>query len=181
MTTCSHAERLVPLLYDGELDGPLRREVSAHVSGCAVCTRALAALGRGQELLCQAIDEQVEEIDFSSFWGGVAAKLIEPKLPWVVRLQLWWERWWPGWSLSAPAWAVTAALLLIVTALLMSLLHSSGQMASVPQEPEPFALAANDQAQIESLFASATVLLWNEPARNATVIWVSDDSNGGMP
>src|SRR2546422_3582151 len=102
MPTCSHAERLVPLLSDGELDGPLRREVASHVSGCVVCTGALAALERGRELLWQEIEEQVEQIDFSGFWEGVAEKRTRTPPPLAVPLQLWRGRWWSGWSLSAP-------------------------------------------------------------------------------
>jgi len=179
MPTCSHAERLVPLLSDGELDGPLRREVASHVSGCVVCTGALAALERGRELLWQEIEEQVEQIDFSGFWEGVVEKRTEPPLPWAVRLQLWRERWWSGRSLSAPVWAVAVALALLVAALFLPRPSLSPDLVS--KNFEQVALVANDQAQIESLSSAATVFLWNEPASNTTVIWVGDDSDGGVP
>jgi len=179
MLTCSHAERLVPLLYDGELDGPLRREVAAHVSGCVACTGVLAALERGRELLWQEIEEQVAQMDFSGFWEGVAGKLEEPPLPWAVRVRLWWEKWWPDWSLSAPGWAVAVALLLIIAALFLPRPYLPTETSS--KDPEQLALVANDQAQIESLSSAATLSLWNEPASNATVIWVGEDNEGGMP
>jgi len=149
------------------------------VSGCVVCTGALAALERGRELLWQEIEEQVEQIDFSGFWEGVAEKRTELPLPWEVRLQLWRERWWSGWSLSAPAWAVAVALVLLVAALFLPRPYPSPDLVS--KNFEQFALVANDQAQIESLSSAATVFLWNEPAHNATVIWVGDDSDGGVP
>lgn len=182
MTTCSQAERLLPLLYDGELAGPLRREVTVHVSGCAVCTRTLGALERGQELLGQALDAQIEEIDFSHFWDGVVSKLSQPQLPWTVRWQLWRERRWSGWSLRAPGWAVAAAVLLIITTVFLSRISPPKSLTATPeQKTEQFAALANNQAQIESLSAGDTVLLWNEPASNATVIWVSDENDGEMP
>jgi hypothetical protein len=131
--------------------------------------------------LREALEEQVEKIDFADFWDGVTSKLTEARLPWTVRLQLWRERWWPDWSLSTSAWGAAAALLLIVTALLLSLLRPPHHIVPLPAQPEPFELAANDQAQIESLSATDTVLVWNEPASNATVIWVSDESDGGLP
>ncbi|HKA53800.1 MAG TPA: hypothetical protein VKJ47_09075 [Candidatus Binatia bacterium] len=179
MITCPRSERLVALLHDGELDSPLRREIASHVAGCVFCTRALAALERVQELVVQTISEQVEESDFSAFWGGVASKLDrQAPSPWRLRLRVWREKLRPTWAPGAPLWAATAATLLVTTLLL-----SHAPQGNLPRVHEPPAtlLAANDEAQIESLSASETVLLWNEPESNATVIWVSDDNDGGAP
>jgi anti-sigma factor RsiW len=181
MTTCPRSERLVALFHDGELDSPLRREMASHVAGCIVCTRTLAALGRVQELVVQTISEQVEETDFSDFWEGVASKLDQQTpLSWRLWLQLWRERLRLTWLPDAPVWAATVAALLIVS-LLVSYTPSSKENGSASRETPPTVLAANDQAQIESLSSTATVFLWNEPEGNATVIWVSDDNEGGMP
>jgi hypothetical protein len=68
---------------------------------------------------------------------------------------------------------MTAALLVGVALLLSRLAGEQG--------PQSIRLADNDQAQIESLSASDTVLVWNEPTSNATVIWVSDGGEGGLP
>jgi anti-sigma factor RsiW len=179
MPTCAHAERLVPLLYDGELDGPLRREVASHVSGCAVCTGVLASLERGRDLLRQEVEEQVEQLDFSGFWAGVAGKLNAPPLPWAVRLRLWGESWWPDWPLSVPVWAVAVAILLSIAALFLPRPYLPPNL--VAKDFEQSTLVANNQAQIESLSSAATLSLWNEPTSNATVIWVGDDNEGGMP
>jgi len=174
MTVCAHAQRLIPLLYDGEIDGLLRREVSVHVATCATCTHLLTTLDRGQELLKQAIDDQVLEIDFSKFWQGVEERLSQPQLSSPERLRLWWESWRPLWSWRTPLWATAAGMLLLGMALILSRLGGA-------QRPEPMRLADNDQAQIESLSASDTVLVWNDPTSNATVIWVSDGGDGGLP
>lgn len=181
MITCPRSERLVALLHDSELDNPLRREIASHVAGCVVCTRTLATLERVQELVVQAISEQVEESDFSDFWEGVASKFDqrEPS-SWRLQLQLWRERLRLTWAPGAPLWAATAATLLVTT-LLLSQSPPPQESMPVPHETASTVLAANDQAQIESLSASETVFLWNEPESNATVIWVSDDSDGGMP
>jgi len=173
MITCPRSERLVALLYDGELDSPLRREIASHVAGCVVCTRTLAALGRVQELVVQAISEQVEESDFANFWEGVASKLDQQaSSSWRLWLQLWRERLRPAWVPGAPAWAATTAALLVTTFLVFH--------PPAPSDPAPTVLAGNDQAEIESLSASETVFLWNESESNATVIWVSDDNDGEM-
>jgi anti-sigma factor RsiW len=175
MIVCAHAQRLIPLLYDGELDGPLRREVSDHLINCTACTRTMALLDRSQELLRYAVDEQVDDIDFSGFWSGVESQLAEIRPAWSARLQLWWESWRPLWSWRAPVWAAASVVLFIGGATL------SRQIPSPPPPQESIVLADNAQAQIESLMASDTVSVWNEPTSNATVIWVSDEGDGGLP
>ena len=180
MMKCPQYERLAVLLCDGELDGPLRREVRSHVASCVACTRWLASLDRMQELLLQEIDSQVEKVDFSSFWKQIENKLLVPKPSWSVRLQLWREQWWPDWSLSVPVSAAAVALLL-VSFLFFPQLRSSVESLFVTQPPIPIAIAAHNQAQIESLSAATTVALWNEPTSNSPVIWIEDDRGGAVP
>ncbi|MGH7965288.1 MAG: anti-sigma factor family protein [Candidatus Binatia bacterium] len=174
------SERLVTALHDGELESPLRREVASHVSGCADCSHRLATLDRMQELLSQAFDEESEKVDFSNFWAGVASKLQEQTPPWTVRLRLWRASWQLHWPISAPVWAA-AALLITTTLFLANPPSSNNEAVPAPQEVTTLALAANQQAHIESLSTASTISLWNEPASNATVIWVSEEDDGGMP
>src|SRR5215475_2367842 len=152
MTICAHTERLIPLLYDGELDGPIRRELSTHLAGCAECSRTLAVLGRGQELLRQAIEEEVDEIDFARFWKGVEEKLLVQPLPWTARMRLWSEQWRPRWAFSPPLWAVVAACLLLGISLWSGQLPFQLTRTDPPprstttknvthEDSEPFALA----------------------------------------
>lgn len=183
MTTCPRSERFIALFHDGELDGPLRREMMSHIAGCILCTRALAAVARIQELVFQTISDQVEETDFSHFWDGVESKIVhQDSPPWGVRLRLWFERWRLAWPPATPAWAA-AAVIMTTTALFLSHTPPANDTTPVSSKPpSPVLVAkANDQAQIESLSATATVFLWNEPENNATVIWVSDNAEGGMP
>jgi anti-sigma factor RsiW len=183
MTTCAHSERLVPLLHDEELDGPLRREVTAHVSGCVDCTRALSGLERGQELLREAITEQVEEINFSQFWAGVTSKLADSPKPWSVRWRLQYRLWWPRWALGAPGWAAaaTASVLVLAAASFLALSPEPEQDDSFRREVPPVPSPASEQAQIESLSAADNVFVWNEPERSTTVIWVGGSSEGEVP
>lgn len=177
MTACAHTQRLIPLFFDGELDGLLRREVSDHVVSCTACTYVLTRLDRGQELLRQAIDEQVTEINFDEFWEGVEKRLVPPERSPSERLRLWWSWWQSLWSWRAPLWATATALLFVGAVFLLSQFVSEQK----PHSIQSIQLAENDQAQIESLSASDTVLVWNEPTSNATVIWVSDGGEGGLP
>jgi anti-sigma factor RsiW len=183
MTMCAHSQRLVPLLHDEELDGPLRREVTAHISGCVACTRARAVLERGQEMLREAITEQVEEINFSQFWAGVTSKLADPPQPWPMRWRLQYRLWWPRWALGLPGWAAaaTVSVLVFAAAFLLTRPRESGHVDALPHAVSPLTLAASEQAQIESLSGAENVLVWNEPVSNVTVIWVGGSSEGEVP
>lgn len=187
METCSYCERLLPAFLDGELDGPLRREVNSHVADCLVCMRETAAIEQAQELVRQTIEEKVNAIDFSAFLDEVMGQLdtVGPTTPsWQLRLQLWWDTWRPR-SGQAPGWAslinptrwisAAATAVLIIGAVIFSRMETT--IVPAPLYVEDTTMG--NQAQIESLTASTTVMLWNEPISNATVIWVGD--TGGMP
>jgi hypothetical protein len=98
MATCSHADRIIPLLHDNELQNPLRREMVAHMATCVTCTRTFSLLEREQELVSQAIEERVDSIDFSHFWQAVEDRLAAPPLPSTARLRLWYESWRFAWA-----------------------------------------------------------------------------------
>jgi hypothetical protein len=195
MATCPHAERLIPLLHDGELAGPLRREMRSHLATCLCCTRVLSVLERGQELLSQVIDEEVEAVNFSNFWQGVEDRLGEIRPPWSIRFRLWVERWHLTRPLYAPAWAVAATVLLTFGVLLQQQSASPPRLAfrppgdmagSSPPLPAPpgldpgFTLVSN-QAEIESISSAETVAVWSDPGNNSTVIWTGSDMSEGMP
>jgi hypothetical protein len=182
MVTCSHVEHLLPLLHDGELENPLRRQVVAHVATCALCTRILSFLEQEGELLRRTIEENVEAMDFTNFWDGVATKLSDPPAPWSVQFRLWRERWRLSWTLNPLGWAgAVIAVLLLAPALIVR--NDTLQ----EQEPErQIAVSASselldNQAQIESIDTELPVLFWNEPESNFTVIWVGDYDEEDMP
>ncbi|MSQ47045.1 MAG: hypothetical protein EXR78_01455 [Deltaproteobacteria bacterium] len=209
MAMCPHAERLIPLLHDGELPSLLRREMHSHLVSCLPCTRALSLLERGQELVSQVIDEEIEGIDFSTFWQGIEDKLRESRPSWPMRFRLWVERWHLTQPLYAPAWAVAAVLLLTVGILLQqrsttAITQSptfppegiatqsspdarSAQPALVSEhpsnrnDPEDGVAFVSNQAQIESLSSSDTVAVWNDPGNNSTVIWIGSDMSEETP
>lgn len=208
MAMCSHAERLIPLLHDGELPSSLRREMNSHLVTCLFCTRALSMLERGQELINQAIDEEIEVLDFSNFWQGVVDKLEESQPSWAMHFRLWVERWHLTQPLYAPAWAVAAVVLLTFGILLQQ--QSTVEIATSPSPapperredrlsrgpllPQPSIVAdhpsdrnepdvafVGNQAQIESLSSSDTVAVWNDPENNSTVIWIGSDMSEELP
>jgi hypothetical protein len=184
MARCSHSERLVSLLYDGALDNALHREVAFQIADCPVCTRRMNVIERVQEVLYQTLDEEVAHLDFSDFWTNVERRLAAPPLSvWSrvsSRLRLWRLQWQPIFSWNGPVWATATALLIFVAVLLTRspVLRRAG---SAPSENPPVMLAVNNQAQIASLSATATVFVWNEPTSNATVIWVDGAPGGELP
>lgn len=196
METCSYCERLLPAFLDGELDGPLRREVSSHLADCLVCMRESTAIEQAQELVRQTIEEKVDALDFCAFLDGVMGELdaAGPTAPsWKLRFQLWWASWRPWRSGRAPSWtrpirwagAAATVTLLMIGGVIFSQTETSQRetVSALPSKEtaptDPLAYAMGNQAQIESLTASTTVVLWNEPISNATVIWVGDTE--GMP
>ena len=114
MATCPHADRLIPLLHDNELQSPLRREMVTHMATCVTCARTFSLLEREQELFTQTVEECVESIDFSGFWQAVEIRLSEPSLSWAAWVRLWYESWRPTWAFPVPVWAVATLLLSFV-------------------------------------------------------------------
>ncbi len=148
MATCSHADRLIPLLHDNELQSPLRREIVTHMATCVTCTRTFSLLEREQELFTQVIEERVDSIDLSGFWQTVETKLSEAAPSWAVRLRLWYESWRPAWAFPVPAWAVVTLLLSLALPYLY--LNNNLLIAhnpSPPSNPAPSPEAPIDVAQ----------------------------------
>lgn len=181
MISCEQSQQFIPLLHDGELDGPLRRDVKNHAVSCTTCTRLMAMLDRSRELLRQTIEDEVDNFDFSDFWQGVESKLLAPQPDWREQLQVRWDSWRSLWSWRAPRWATAAIVLLVGAVFLLTQRESPPVSLPDPSSHTAIALADNDQAQIESLSSSDTVSVWNEPTSNVTVIWVSDEGDGGIP
>lgn len=146
MATCPHADSLIPLLHDNELQSPLRREIVTHMATCVICARTLSLLEREQELFTQVIEQRVDSIDFSGFWQTVETKLSEPAPSRAVRLRWWYESWRPTWAFPVPAWAV-ATLLLSFVLMQLSLnnnfslfppkLEEERKASSISPSPEP--------------------------------------------
>jgi hypothetical protein len=178
-----HVQRFLAQFHDQEVDGPLRRTLHEHVVTCAECSRALALLDQQQELLQRTIDESLEGLEFSAFWDGVERKIADqqPETQWRWRRQLWWETWRSWWAWPTPGWLATAAAVLFLGVAVLTWQRSTPSPSPSPPPiafREPDLNIDNDQAQIESLSAANAVSVWNEPVKNSTVIWVSDESEG---
>ena len=209
MATCPHAERLTSLLHDGELLSPLRREMITHLSSCVTCARLVSFLEREQELLNQMIEVQIDNIDFSNFWQGIAEKLSEPQLSWGMRVRLWYESSRFMWLSPTPMWAFALLFLLFVPAHVAPPSLSSAPMVvqNIPKErpkgeelPLPFSPVStgpreaglsgsppiqkvmyDNQVQINSFDPSVSVAIRINQANNSTVVWFGEGPSADLP
>jgi hypothetical protein len=105
---CLALEQDLVLFHYGELSGPERHRVQAHLSGCAVCTRALREL---ESLLPKTILSDQPPLDF---WRGYSRELRD-KLAAVAERQPWWRSLFTAprsWLLPAGAASAVVALAL---------------------------------------------------------------------
>lgn len=207
MARCPHADRLIPLLHDNELQNPLRREMVAHMATCITCARTFSLLEREQELFTHTIEDHVEAVDFANFWQAVELKLTDVPPARATRLRLWYESWRPTWAFPVPAWAV--AILLLSFGVGQVYVSESWQRSAQQTQPisgppppsssdtasrvnsrpeeKPSMVSVLDQpvtpqireneTQIESFFASDTVAIRINRTNNSTVIWVGDGAS----
>jgi anti-sigma factor RsiW len=80
--TCREAEKLLDLFLDGELEARAMRNVALHVTRCASCESALQRQERLQDAIGETYAEALAEVDFSTFWPGVASRLSDVRRPW---------------------------------------------------------------------------------------------------
>ena len=184
MASCSHPSQLISLVHDNERDEARRDQATSRIADCPECTHRLQLLARTHEALSQTLDEEVSSIDFSDFWPrieqGIAAQPASLTSQWASRFRLWRMQWHAPFSRHIPAWATAVGLCLFAAAVSTQLPTSRGAV-QFPAAKKPVMVALNNQARIESLSATSTVLVWNEPTSNATVIWVDETPGEDLP
>ena len=184
MASCSHPSQLPSLVYDNELDEARRDAAVSQLADCPECTHRLQRLERTHEALRRTLAEEVSGVDFSDFWPrieqGFAAQSPSLTSQWASRFRLWLMQARAPLSRHIPAWATAGGLCLFAAAVSTQLPTSRGAV-HIPAARKPMLVALNNQARIESLSATATVLVWNEPTSNATVIWVDETPGEDLP
>lgn len=162
---CRETRPLLPLFFDGELEARQMRAVALHSTRCADCEGELRQLETVQDALVAQIASQIEGIDLSRVWQGVAPRLERPASGVFRR---WTKRWEPprlSWLRPAPAFAALAA------ACLLAVFLWQWNPAHGPTE-----VASGDNSAIldsvESNVGSLAVL--REPETNTMVLWITD-------
>ena len=184
MASCSHPSQLISLVYDNELDEARRYAAADQIANCPACSHRMQLLEHTHEALCQTLDEEVSRLDFSDFWPrieqGIAAQPPSLASQWADRFRHWRLQWHAPLSWHIPVWATTVGLCLFAAAVSTQLPTSRGAV-HIQTARKPVVVALNNQAQIESLSATSTILVWNEPTSNATVIWVDETLGEKLP
>jgi anti-sigma factor RsiW len=158
---------MLPLFLDGELKARQMRAVALHSTRCTECETELRQLERLQEAVAAHIASEVEEVDLSRVWTGVAPRLKTVRTPWYRH----WREAWDGsdrrWRVRLPVLAAAAA----AAALALVLWRGS------PSGTPPTDTAAVDNSAILDSVQSnvESVALLREPETNTMVLWITDD------
>lgn len=176
---CQEVRKRFDVFLDGELDGRTMRELALHVTRCDACETELREFEKVQEMFAQAIDEDIDRLNVATLWANVERRL-ERRPPSVwSRLQELWEE---PWGRAVPVGGIAAAALAV--AVLVASPWRSGEEGGIPpgelQAKSSNATGAepsSNAARIERLESSANnVVVWSEPERKTTAIWVVDYS-----
>lgn len=168
---CREIRPLLPLFLDGELESRQMRAVALHSTRCLECEEELRAMERLQEAIASHVSTEVEQIDLSLVWSGVAPRLGTVSPTWRQRWEEWWEPIRDGWRTWAPVSAAVAA-----AGVLALLLWQGGNGPTPP--PERLAAGGPDSSVIvESVRSSVGSLAFvNEPKTDTMLMWITDDS-----
>jgi len=172
--TCREALNLVPLLLDGELESRQMRALVIHSTRCPPCETELRELEHLQEVVSEAVNARVDELDFSHFWSYVEERLSTRQPSWWQRLQAWWDIGERRWMIQVPAFAAAAVIVAVAIALYMR-----APQATVDPTAAQVA-AADNTATIEQLDTDAdSVAVVNDPETRTTALWLVDDTRSG--
>jgi len=173
--TCREASNLLPLFLDGELEPRQMRAVAMHSMRCETCEAEIKGMERVQLLVSESVKKRVDDIDFGGLWPAIEQRIVDRQLPWATRLRAWWEEVEIGFDLRIPAFVVAAAMAALAFAWYARQPDASQLMDDAQQVATADTEAAS-QAEIERLETTfETVDFFNDPANDATVVWVSDE------
>lgn len=184
---CPEVSPLVPRFFDGELEGRQMRVVALHVTRCADCEQELRQLEAVQSLLGAQVAEQVDAIDMSRIWAGVAKRIETPVPSWRERLAAWRESFaLPDFSAAWPALAGAVAVMAL--ALGVWVYMGPGSSGPIPTgtvangQPDPSSVQSvalmGDEDKVNSAMFDSIVgsvrELTVDPENGTAVVWVSD-------
>ena len=163
---CRESRPLLPLFLDGELESRQMRGVALHSTRCTECEEELRGLERLQEAITSHISAQVEQMDLSQVWSGIAPRLGNASPTWQQAWEEWWESIREGWRTWGPVSAAVAAVGLL------AILFWPGN------EPIPDRVA-NNGVTVESVRSGVgSIALVNEPTTDTMLMWITDDGPG---
>jgi len=167
---CQEVRSLLPLFFDGELDGRQMRLVALHSTRCPGCEDELHHLERLQEMIVERVRSAVDEVDLSLIWEGVARRVGASRGPRLTWLRDWWEMLGAMGGLRRPLYAALVGAAAV--ALVFWRLHG---------EPVAQQMIADNSVILDSVESHVDMLaLLSEPETNTLVLWVSDEGVDGV-
>jgi len=110
------------------------------------------------------INSEIEQIDLSLVWSGIAPRLGTASPTWQQRWEEWWESIRDGWRTWGPVTAAVAAV-----GLLAILFWPGGG-------PAPKEVASGSGVTVESVRSSVgSVALVSEPTTDTMLMWITDE------
>jgi len=167
---CHEVRSLLPLFFDGELDGRQMRLVALHSTRCPGCEDELHHLERLQEMVAERVRSAVDEVDLSLIWAGVARRVGASRGRRFAWLRGSWEMLSAMGGMRRPLYVALAGAAAV--ALVFWGLHGErfGQQT-----------VADNSVILDSVESHVdTLALLSEPETNTLVLWVSDDGGGAV-
>jgi anti-sigma factor RsiW len=158
---------------DGELGPAARAKTSAHLSRCPACTTELASLGRLRTALTVAPPEPPDAV-WNAFWPQVRAQIAATpaEVPAAAPRTLW-----P--SLVGPRLAFASTVAAVALAVVAILAPWQREESIRPGgAPEPVATAPGPTPakvvvqSVETADPQSSVMVFNNPDSDMTVVWV---------
>jgi len=177
---CSKAVALLGPAHDGELAAPDNAWLQEHLAGCAPCRRRQVLQKTVGLALRQKLTARADQVDLSFFATRVLARIAEDqrtRAPWGERASVWLREMFSAHGRALGAGAALASLggLLVVAAQVAPRVDRQDQSLALASAR----LAMHAQADIEQLevYGQEGVVL--QIPGQSTMIWVTDDPNGG--
>lgn len=175
---CQEVRKRFDVFLDGELDGRTMRELALHVTRCGSCEAELRGFEKVQETFVQAIDAEVDRLSVADLWSAIERRLDRPRPSVWSRLRELREE---PWRRAVPLGAVAAAVLAMAVLVASPWRGEEVQAPSGKLQARSSGAAqvkpVSNAARIERLESSAdNVVVWSEPERDTTAIWVVDYS-----
>ncbi len=159
MTKCPDQKDL-QRFADGELKGPRRSRVAAHVKTCPLCAKELQQLRQISELVSGAIRKEVETHDLAGLWQKVSVGIASPPLR--------RERWQPVFTfLWKPAAKVAYAALIVLFAGLFVV------RPLLPGSRRPVALGRAMVYSVDQYDPQVTVSMLMASGDKSAIVWIS--------
>jgi len=157
---CFRTRRRIGAYLDGALEGVAAASTARHLAECATCRREAEGLRRIKVLLQRALSSAAVPAppDWSGFWPGILRGIEAARHAPVAKSRPGWRR--ARWALGG---ALAAALLVGAT------------LWQWPKAAPPFVEDAVVISSAATDHPDGSVMIYNTPEKDMTVVWVFDE------